>query len=248
MHAILTYHSIDESGSVISTTLEKFRTQMHYLARSHIKVISLQEMAARMRDKNTEPAVSITFDDGFRNFREKAFPVLLEFGFPATVFLVTGFCGRNNRWIGQPPQIPILDLLSWDEILELSAQGIEMGAHTVTHPNLAGLDAVQAIEEIVRSKAMIQERLGKQVSFFAYPYGVQTVETSKTVDAEYDGACSADMGFAVPQSDVHFLPRIDMYYFSRNDFFFWIDTPKFIRYVQYRSLLRSCKRVYRRLV
>ncbi len=97
---ILTYHSIDNSGSVISTTPERFRSQMQYLSDSSFNVISLNEIATCIREKQPFPSrsLAITFDDGFKNNYDIAYPVLKEYGFSAIIFLVTGYCGRNNRW------------------------------------------------------------------------------------------------------------------------------------------------------
>src|SRR6185295_16311428 len=110
---ILTYHSIDSSGSVISTSPEKFRQQMEILAKSAFQVLPLKGLVQQIRENKEIPknAVAITFDDGFRNVFENAFPVLKQYGFPATVFLVTSFCEKNNRWSGQPDRIPTLELL-----------------------------------------------------------------------------------------------------------------------------------------
>ena len=136
---ILTYHSIDSSGSVISTSPEKFVSQMRYLAESFFKVISLNDVVKCIQERRPFPPKSavITFDDGFKNIYDEAYPVLKKFGFKATVFLVPRYCGRNNRWNGQPEGIPTLDLLGWDEIGEMVHNGVEFGAHTMSHPNLS---------------------------------------------------------------------------------------------------------------
>src|SRR5215831_16583733 len=101
---ILTYHSIDDSGSVISTSPEVFRRQMECLHALNCKVISLKEFARVINEGAGLPrrTVVLTFDDGFRNFAAEAFPVLRRYGFQATVFLVTDtagatITGRLNR-------------------------------------------------------------------------------------------------------------------------------------------------------
>lgn len=238
---ILTYHSIDNSGSVISTSPERFRSQMRYLAESSFNVISLREIATLVRENRPFPpkTVAITFDDGFKNIYDLAFPVLKKFGFKATVFLVTGYCGRNNQWNGQPEWVPSLDLLNWNEVVEMSNNGIDFGAHTMSHPNLSKLLFQQATIEIVNSKSMIREHLGKDTMFFAYPYGEQTKEIKCIVKDEFYGACSSELGFVTLNSDIYSLSRIDMYYFSRNSLFRLLDTPFFSSYIQWRSILRS---------
>jgi peptidoglycan/xylan/chitin deacetylase (PgdA/CDA1 family) len=244
---ILTYHSIDNSGSVISTSPDKFKEQMRHLKDISSRVISLSELVACIRENRPFPlkSVAITFDDGFQNFRDQAYPVLKEFGFRATVFLVPGYCGANNRWEGQPPGIPELDLLSWDEIKQIADNGIDFGAHTVNHSDLALLSHRDARKEITASKLEIQNRLGREVSFFAYPYGSVNKGIKSIVKDEFHGACTTELGFVGTATDIYSLPRIDMYYFSRNNLFFWYGRPHFPLYLALRSALRSF-RIYSR--
>ncbi len=240
---ILTYHSIDNSGSVISTSPEKFRSQMQYLSDSSYNVISLNEIATCIRENRSFPArsVVITFDDGFKNNYEIAYPILKEYGFSATIFLVTGYCGKNNQWLGQPPEIPELEIMGWDEIVEMSRDGIDFGAHTVNHPNLLELTQEQAEDEMIDSKKEIEARLGKNIMCFAYPYGGKINRFSKILSDEFQCAVTTEMKVADLGSDVYLLPRIDMYYFSRNSFFSWIGSSRFNCYIKIRDLLRSLR-------
>ncbi len=86
---ILTYHSIDDSGSIISTSPDKFRSQMRHLRDKHFNVISLKEVVTNIRKKSPLPrrSIAITFDDGFKNVYNIAYPILKNYGFTATVFL-----------------------------------------------------------------------------------------------------------------------------------------------------------------
>ncbi len=238
---ILTYHSIDNSDSIISTSPAKFRDQMQYLAESSFNVISLKDVTMCIRENRPFPskAVAITFDDGLKNVHDVAYPVLKEFGFKATVFLVPGYCGRNNQFNGQSEGIPILDLLGWDEIMEMANNGVDLGAHTMSHPNLSELPIDQAYEEIVSSKSMIKKQLSKDVLFFAYPYGKLTKEVRRIVQDHFYGAFTTELGFSTLSSDIYSLARIDMYYFSKNNFFKWLETPVFPSYVKFRNTLRS---------
>lgn len=243
---ILTYHSIDSSGSVISTRPEKFRAQMQHLRDASFQVIPLRELVKRLRHNEPLPAsaVVITFDDGIRNVYEAAYPVLREFGFPATVFLVAGRCGSNNQWPGQPDWTPTWDLLGWDEIAEMAQHGFEFGAHSLNHPDLSKLSIEQATEEIIGSKSWIQERLGREVLVFAYPYGRQTPQVRQVVQQHFAGACSTELSVVEPTSDCHWLPRIEMYYFSRNDLFDLLGTVHFYHYIAWRRGLRAVRRLY----
>lgn len=242
---ILTYHSLDSSGSVISTAPEKFRLQMKNLSDASVTVIKLHELVARIREKRELPAksVAITFDDGFQSVYDVALPVLKDYGYPATVFLVTSFCGKNNRWSGQPDRIPSFDLLTWNQISKMKDHQIEFGVHTATHPDVTKLTASQVFEEIVGARQTLEDHTGEREIPFAYPYGKESDAARVLVESNFYAACSTDMDFANLHSDVHFLPRIDMYYFSNNDLLSRIGTPSFDRFVRLRKSLRGFKKM-----
>ncbi len=216
---------------------------MQYLHDKHFNIISLNKMVTCIREKQAVPpkSVVITFDDGFKNFYYIAYPMLKEYGFTATVFLVPGYCGKNNQWDGQPKEIPILDLLDWEEIREMANKGIDFGAHSMTHEVLTKLSLEEARREIVKSKSAIQEHLNQDVTIFSYPYGIANKETKAVVQAEFQGACGTYMDFVSMHSDIYELPRIDMYYFSNNNFFKCIGTSAFILYIIFRNTLRSIR-------
>ena len=238
---ILTYHSIDDSGSIISTSPGKFRSQMQHLKNTSSNVISLNDIVNYLRHNQPFPpkSIALTFDDGFRNFYQIAYPILREFGFGATVFLVPEHCGKNNQWAGQPRGIPKLDLLQWNEVKEMAEDGIDFGAHTMSHPDLSLLSPDEIKNEITASKQAIQDRLGREVLFFAYPYGKLNRHTKRIVEDEFYGACVTELGFADLKSDIYSLPRIDMFYFSQNNLFSWYGKSIFSLYLSMRSALRS---------
>lgn len=214
---------------------------MRFLKESSFDVISLGEVVECIQKNRPFPkrSVVITFDDGFQNVYDEAYPILKEFGFRAEVFLVPEYCDRTNNWPGQPQGIPVLDLLSWDNIKEMSEYGLDFGAHTLSHPDLSKLPLRQAEREIIEAKSMIRHRVGKDVSFFAYPYGKQKKEIGNIIKDEFSCACSDKLGFVYLNSDLYFLPRIDMYYFSKNNLFKWMNTPFIFLYIKFRNTLRS---------
>ncbi len=216
---------------------------MRHLSDHSFHVLPLKQLTAHVREKREFPpkAVAITFDDGYENFHRSAYPVLKEFGFSATVFLVSGHCGSNNRWKGQWDRIPTIDLMSWKQIEELSENGIDFGSHSVNHIDLSHVPAETVETEIVESRRMIEERTGKEVTLFCYPYGHHTTETRSLVRSHYQAACSTELDVVSPESDVYALPRIDMYYFSRNNFFRKFGTPFLLPYIRYRKFLRGLR-------
>jgi peptidoglycan/xylan/chitin deacetylase (PgdA/CDA1 family) len=211
--AILTYHSLDESGSVISVRPETFRRQMEILAESRIPVVPLAEV------RRHPGAVAITFDDGFANLAEHAVPVLERFLFPATIFVVSGYCGRRNNWPTQPPGVPQLSLMSWQLLRDLPAT-ISLGAHTVTHPDLTALDDDAAAREVLESRDDIEQNTSRPVEAFAYPYGRVDRRCAALVRGKFCVACGTRLHFASLAGDPALLPRLDMYY---------LQSPKWLR-------------------
>jgi peptidoglycan/xylan/chitin deacetylase (PgdA/CDA1 family) len=201
---ILTYHSIDSSGSVLSTCPDLFAEQMDRLAHGPYRMAPLDQIGA------TPGALAITFDDGYRNFRTAALPILERLRIPATIFIVAGECGGTNRW--DSDGVPNLPLMDWDELKEIDSRGVTIGAHTMTHANLAKIPPQEAEREIAMSRHELQDRLQRQVEQFAYPYGVSNREVRSMVARHYRIACGTELSFASPPLDPLLLPRIDAYY------------------------------------
>src|SRR5439155_21194204 len=109
---ILTYHSIDDSGSPISIRPDAFRDQMASLRDGGWRALQpLELLQGHVRGGWPERTLAITFDDGFVNFAEHAAPVLATYGFPAILFVVAGHVGGHNDWPAQPRWVPPLPLL-----------------------------------------------------------------------------------------------------------------------------------------
>ncbi len=245
---ILTYHSIDQSGSVISTAPEVFRRQMRSLSENGYQAVTLNEFISSLSEDKTPflKTVVLTFDDGFQNFFSEAFPVLEKYGFRATVFLVTDFCGKNNDWAGNPPELPPSKVLSWDEIRELHKYGIEFGGHSRTHPDLTKISNSRVESEIVESKAMIEDSLGSEVTTFAYPFGKFNSPVKKTVADSYKAAVSTNLGKVRAGSDFFSLERVDTYYLSNPKIFNRLSSQTFDGYMFFRQIMRDFKALVKR--
>lgn len=121
---------------------------------------------------------AVTFDDGFESVVENAVPELTKRNIPFTVFVPSGCLGRRPPWV--PATHP-----SWDErvvsestLSSLARNRLSLiGAHSVTHSNLATLSSSEVSDELVRSKADLEATLGHDIDCFSFPYGASTSET-----------------------------------------------------------------------
>jgi peptidoglycan/xylan/chitin deacetylase (PgdA/CDA1 family) len=234
---ILTYHSLDTSGSVISIAPAVFQEQMAWLAARGVPVVPLDRVG------QTPGAVAITFDDGFRNFFEHAAPVLEKHRFPATVFLVSKFCGGSNDWPSQPSGngIPKLPLMGWHEVEQVARAGITIGCHTATHPYLGRLSATDLEEELRTSRSTIEQRIGRKADTLAYPYGDSNPQVREAARRHFHLACSTRMAFLSPGSDTLDLPRLDVYYLRSRFWFRGLNKGYGATYLAARSWLRSLR-------
>ncbi|MGH9901722.1 MAG: polysaccharide deacetylase family protein, partial [Pyrinomonadaceae bacterium] len=239
---ILTYHSLDTSGSVISLAPEVFAGQMACLADGGWRGVSLGE-AVEHRDAEgswPERTVALTFDDGYENFYESAWPVLRRHGFSATVFLVSGHVGGSNDWDAPPAGLGERRILSWSQAAELARAGIEIGAHTRTHPDLRRLPAEQIKEEVAGSRVEIEDRLGRAVESFAYPFGGTSRAAVEAVGGEFRAACTTELKRANGEPP-HQLPRIDMYYVRSSKGFARLLDGRLDNYLAVRRLVRRVR-------
>ena len=168
---IVYYHRIDDEDHRSCVTPRAFAEQMRWLRTEGFSVLRFDAIAEYLESGRPFPdrSVVITFDDGFADNHRNAFPVLASEGIPATIFLATGFIEGDA--------LPVLRdrsgvaPLSWNQVEEMAQHGIEMGAHTVTHPELPGLDDTALRREVFDCRRAIEERLGRPVGSFCYPRG-----------------------------------------------------------------------------
>jgi peptidoglycan/xylan/chitin deacetylase (PgdA/CDA1 family) len=168
---VLAYHQFAEkSTGRLVVSAEAFEAQMRLLKEKGYRVVGLEQFLAFVdfRGQLPEKAVAITLDDGWRSTYDIAFPILKRYGYPATLFVYTQLIDGGAK------------TLSWDQLREMAAQGLDIQCHSLTHRNLAVpldqespeqyLAAVQ--REIAESARAIEQEIGKRPTLLAYPYGV----------------------------------------------------------------------------
>jgi len=210
---ILTYHSIDPSGSVISVDPDTFSGQLACLAKLGYRGVSLREALAEREERGTWPerTVAITFDDGYENLRRQAAPALARHGFTATVYLITNHVGGVNDWETPPSELGRQPMLDWGQVEELQQEGWEIGGHTLSHPDLRLLSAEAIQGELSGCRDAIAQQLGSPTETFAYPYGHTPEAAIAAVADTFRAGCTTVLRRATNEAP-EVLPRIDTYY------------------------------------
>jgi glycosyltransferase involved in cell wall biosynthesis/peptidoglycan/xylan/chitin deacetylase (PgdA/CDA1 family) len=194
---VLCYHSIHGGDGDLSIAPEAFRSQLRTLQHMRYRFMSFAELVQWIIrwGPPRENIACITFDDGYSDNLTEAAPILKDLSVPATFFLTTGLMTREPSVISYFKGLTRFETeyLSPQQVAELHRMGFEIGAHTHTHRNLARLSSEQARDEIVRSKALLEDVIGAAVSSFAYPFGKRNIHyTQQTVarvrESGYSGA------------------------------------------------------------
>lgn len=205
--AILTYHSLDESGSVISLSPEKFYRQMKFLHSRGYRVYTLKEYAELLgkRQPVIKPSVVLTFDDGYANFMEEAYPILRKYNYRATVFIQTDYIGKRSSFTLDLD----LPLMGPEAIALLAVEGFEIGSHTLSHSSLPRISLTRAEIEIARSKEVLENLTGRKVHSFCYPRGEYNREIIELVKKTgYQAAVTLNPGNKNSSDDLFALRRV----------------------------------------
>jgi peptidoglycan/xylan/chitin deacetylase (PgdA/CDA1 family) len=213
---------------------------MEHLAGSGSPIVPLSAV------QGSPGRVALTFDDGFLNFFERAFPVLCEFRLPATVFVVSGHCGGKNDWPSQPPGIPALALMGWSQLREITRHGISLGVHTVSHPRLDAIPAADMMRELRECQAEVQQRTGEPADVLCYPYGASNTAVRSAAAECFRAACGTEPACVTPESDPMLLPRIDMYYLRNTFWFRSLGTWRGPGYIGARRAFRGLREAFLR--
>jgi len=174
---VLCYHSVHPSKRIASATPEQFEEHLVWL-KANTRVVAFRDIlnyASHISDVEV-PIAAITFDDGYADNYEYAFPLLKKYEVHATFFLTVGLLEKIptvlNRfmalWSASYSDIVPLD---WEQVLEMRRAGMDFGAHTFSHPNLLRLSPGEAYQELRNSKEFLEEKLGEKVVLLAYPFG-----------------------------------------------------------------------------
>lgn len=177
---ILMYHRLaelpadaDASTREWTTAPANFRAHIRFLIHHGYHVVPLEDLLDYLEHHTPLPPrpVAITFDDGYRDFAEVAWPALEETSMPATVFLIPSHAGYGA-------------FLTWDQLAALAKEGVTFGSHTLAHVRLKGLEEEELRRQLRDSRQVLEERLGASISVVSYPYGAfdsQVVQVAEEV-------------------------------------------------------------------
>jgi peptidoglycan/xylan/chitin deacetylase (PgdA/CDA1 family) len=187
----------------------EFAAQMEYLAAAGYRTVTAAELAARWSGGPVPSrAVVLTFDDAYTDFYSAALPVLREYGFRATLYVPTGFVGGTTRFnvsVGEENRA----VLSWQALADIAAEGIEVAAHSHSHPQLDRVPDAIVSDEVRRCRRLLEDKLGIAVDGFAYPFGFWNGAARQAVAAAgYRYACAVAELTTAADDDVLTLPRL----------------------------------------
>jgi len=206
---VLAYHSVDGSGSYLSTSPAIFKAEIECLVRLGCSGVSVSKFAAMM-DAGARPperTVVLTFDDGLRNFLEAAWPVIRDAGFGATLYVPTAFVGKTSAWYADYGIDP-MPALTWDELRRLRDEGTDIQGHGHSHRKLTSLAAHELPRELVRSRETLARELATDVAHFCYPFGDFNPEVRDAVQTDgYRTAVTTVPGRFCPGDDVFAMKR-----------------------------------------
>ena len=209
---ILMYHEIatrHDTRSRLAVSPDSFAAQLGHLHEAGFTTLSVSGLASALADdaaRLPERPVLITFDDGFADFHREALPLLDQYGFTATVFVTTGWIAdAGPHAAGRSPG----RMLSWSQIREAAAAGVEIGAHSHQHPELDQIRSDRLRDELSTSKVLLEDGLGIAVPGLAYPFGYSNARVRRMArEAGYAHACAVGNAGLSPGWDPFALPRL----------------------------------------
>ena len=202
--SLLIYHRVGGgSTDELDVTASAFELQLDLLA--DVDVVSLDDALDRLADNDASPRFVLTFDDGFADLYEHAWPLLRERRLPFTVYLASAYMGAAMQWEGATARDSTAPGLTWAQLAEMVESGLcTVGNHTHHHvrPEVLDQTELDACTDVVR------ERLGVTPRHFAYPWGVPVPAMEPALRERFRSAATGDLGRNLPGTDPMRLHRV----------------------------------------
>ncbi|MBQ7198611.1 MAG: polysaccharide deacetylase family protein [Selenomonadaceae bacterium] len=199
---VLNYHQVNDSATSLAVPVADFDSQMAYLVDSGYIAITPDALLSALEGELELPPkpMLITFDDGYTDNYENAFPILQKYGLRATIFIIPAFVGKPGY-------------MTWDELKEMEENGITMQSHTLNHIALEELPDDGLRVELLNSKRMLEEKLGHAVDFVAYPTGTYNLHIAAIAkEVGYKGAFTIKYGNVDLGSNLFALERVPIFH------------------------------------
>lgn len=222
---VLMYHRVCNDGegepSLFTVDKSSFKRQLQFCADHGFVTRPLDELLnCRNQNSSSKKSLVITFDDGYVDTLELAAPLLKEFGFSATVFILPDFSRRTNWW-DTSKGIQEAPLMEPHQVVALQKMGFGIGSHGWSHRSLPWLNDEELADEFRRSKKATEELLGQPIHYFAYPYGdVDERVKAAAREANFRCAFATNSGPMSFHADLFQIRRTNMPNRSDNSFLY----------------------------
>jgi len=206
---VLLYHRVGDTGGALTVTPERFSWDLTRLKANGYQTISLEQFQNFLDNKGNslpENPVLITFDDGYRDNYDNAYPILKKQDMKASFYIITSLVGADDR-------------LNVAQIKEMAANGMSFGSHTVSHRSLETMDREEMQNELAISRSYLEGLLERQIRFVAYPKGSYNSDTIFAAnEVGYQGAFSVLPGTCSKETNPFVLRRIPVFSFDGDVF------------------------------
>lgn len=200
---VINYHKIENKHHSLSVELNDFEKHMAWLHEYGYHSITPEQLYAFVNEGAELPdnPVLITFDDGYVDNYTNAYPIMRKYGFVGTIFVVTTFLDKFPGY------------LKWSQARELTDAGWNIESHTATHISMTEASDEKIKTELEKARADIQEKLGKEADFVAYPTGTYNLHIAQMVkDAGYKAAFTIKYDNVSRNSNVYALERVPIFH------------------------------------
>jgi peptidoglycan/xylan/chitin deacetylase (PgdA/CDA1 family) len=203
---LLTYHRVGGgSGDELDVPQAHLETQLDLLLGAGVDVLSLDAALDRLDAGQVTPSVVLTFDDGFADVYEAAWPLLRERQLPFTLYLAAGLVGGSMRWEGSAAASQGAPALTWEQLAEMHATGLcTVANHTLDHARPDVVDEAQ----LDRCSELIERWMGTRPAHFAWPWGIDVPGLVPEVRRRFRSAATGVIGRNLPSDDRHTLRRV----------------------------------------
>jgi peptidoglycan/xylan/chitin deacetylase (PgdA/CDA1 family) len=213
---ILLYHGITNSTceqmmpfAVTPPTLKRHLDAVQERGYRCLTVSDFIDQRGRQEIGHNDKVALITFDDGYADFVENALPAMLERNIPSTIYITTGWIDGG---MSSPTPRPDDRMMTWRQVAELPQANVEVGSHSHSHPQMDTLDVTHALDELTRSKALLEHAIGRSVRTFAYPHGYSHARLRRQVAAAgYDSGAAVRSAFSHVNDNAFRLARLMLF-------------------------------------